>query len=140
MKGELFMTMNNNEGLRWERQAEEDLKDSKYNSEGGKHHIACFLSQHAAEKAVKGYLYFRGAEDVWGHSLSDLCEDAILFEMFFDTIKSEARQLDKYFEMTRYPQFLPGGIPSEAFEAADSERAMELSELVVNFVKERVMP
>ena len=110
------MTMNNNEGLRWVRQAEEDLKDSKYNSEGGKHHLACFLSQQAAEKAVKGYLYFRGAEDVWGHSLSDLCEDAKLFEMFFDTIKSEARQLDKYFEMTRYPQFLPGGIPSEAFE------------------------
>ena len=139
MKGELFMTMNNNEGLRWVRQAEEDLKDSKYNSEGGKHHLACFLSQQAAEKAVKGYLYFRGAEDVWGHSLSDLCEDAKLFEMFFDTIKSEARQLDKYFEMTRYPQFLPGGIPSEAFESADSERAMELSGLVVNFVKERVM-
>ena len=83
MKGELFMTMNNNEGLRWVRQAEEDLKDSKYNSEGGKHHLACFLSQQAAEKAVKGYLYFRGAEDVWGHSLSDLCEDAKLFEMFF---------------------------------------------------------
>jgi HEPN domain-containing protein len=84
-------------------------------------------------------LYFRGAEDVWGHSLSDLCEDAKLFEMFFDTIKSEARQLDKYFEMTRYPSYLPGGTPSEAFEEADSIRALELSELVVSFVKERVI-
>lgn len=133
------MTTNINEGLRWVKQAEQDLNDAQYNREGQKHNLACFLSQQAAEKAVKGYLYFRGAEDVWGHSLSDLCEDAKLFEMFFDTIKSEARQLDKYFEMTRYPQFLPGGIPSEAFEDADSERALELSGFVVNFVKERVI-
>ena len=91
------------------------------------------------EKAVKGYLYFRGAEDVWGHSLSDLCEDAKLFEMFFDTIKSEARQLDKYYEMTRYPEFLPGGTPSEAFEDADSARALELAGIVVEFVKVRVV-
>lgn len=139
MKEELFMTTNINEGLRWVKQAEQDLNDAQYNREGQKHNLACFLSQQAAEKAVKGYLYFRGAEDVWGHSLSDLCEDAKLFEMFFDTIKSEARQLDKYFEMTRYPQFLPGGIPSEAFEDADSERALELSGFVVNFVKERVI-
>ena len=133
------MTTNINEGLRWVKQAEQDLNDAQYNREGQKHNLACFLSQQAAEKAVKGYLYFRGAEDVWGHSLSDLCEDAKLFEMYFDTIKSEARQLDKYFEMTRYPQFLPGGIPSEAFEDADSERALELSGFVVNFVKERVI-
>lgn len=133
------MTMNHNEGSRWVKQAEQDLLDASFNQQGEKHNLACFLSQQAAEKAVKGYLYFRGAEDVWGHSLSDLCEDAKLFEMFFDTIKNEARQLDKYFEMTRYPAFLPGGIPSEAFELADSERAIELSRIVLDFVKERVI-
>lgn len=133
------MMMNINEGTRWVQQAEHDLEDAQYNREGGKHNLTCFLSQQAAEKAVKGYLYFRGAEDVWGHSLSDLCEDAKLFEMFFDTIKSEARQLDKYYEMTRYPEFLPGGTPSEAFEDADSARALELAGIVVEFVKVRVV-
>ena len=126
------------EGARWLRQAEQDLSDAQYNREGERFNLACFLCQQAAEKAVKAYLYHRGAEDVWGHSLIDLCEDAKLFEMFFDTIKSEARQLDKYYEITRYPGFLPGGTSSEAFEDLDAERALFLGSTVVDFVKERL--
>lgn len=126
------------EGLRWLRQAEQDLLDAQFNREGERFNLACFLCQQAAEKAVKAYLYHRGAEDVWGHSLIDLCEDAKIFEMFFDTVKSEARQLDKYYEITRYPGFLPGGICSEAFEDADAERALFLGSTVVDFVKERL--
>lgn len=126
------------EGARWLRQAEQDLLDAQYNREGERFNLACFLCQQAAEKAVKAYLYHRGAEDVWGHSLIDLCEDAKLFEMFFDTIKSEARQLDKYYEITRYPAFLPGGTSSEAFEDLDAERALFLGSTVVDFVKERL--
>ena len=127
------------EGVRWLRQAQQDLSDAEYNQQGERFNLACFLCQQAAEKSVKAYLYHRGAEDVWGHSLIDLCEDAKIFDMFFDTIKSEARQLDKYFELTRYPGFLPAGISSEAFDHHDAERALELSQLVVSFVKERVV-
>lgn len=126
------------EGARWLRQAQQDLLDAQFNREGGRHNLACFLCQQAAEKALKAYLYHRGAEDVWGHSLIDLCEDAKIFEMFFDTIKSEARQLDKYHEITRYPAYLPGGISSDAFDDNDSERALYLSGVVVDFVKERL--
>lgn len=126
------------EGARWLRQAQQDLLDAQFNREGGRHNLACFLCQQAAEKAIKAYLYHRGAEDVWGHSLIDLCEDAKIFEMFFDTVKSEARQLDKYHEITRYPGYLPGGISSEAFDDNDSERALYLSGVVVDFVKERL--
>ncbi len=127
------------EGARWLRQAEQDLRDAAYNQEGERFNLACFLGQQAAEKAVKAFLYHRGAEDVWGHSLIDLCEDAKIFEMFFDTIKSEARQLDKYYELTRYPGYLPSGTSSEAFDGDDADRAIELSQLVVDFVKERLV-
>ena len=126
------------EGARWLRQAQQDLDDAEFTREGARFNLACFLGQQAAEKAIKAFLYFRGAEDVWGHSLIDLCEDAKIFEMFFDTIKSEARQLDKYYSITRYPEFLPGGIPSEAFDRVDADRAIELSQIVVDFVRERV--
>jgi HEPN domain-containing protein len=126
------------EGSRWLQQAQQDLEDAAFTREGARFNLACFLGQQAAEKAIKAYLYFRGAEDVWGHSLTDLCEDAKIFEMFFDTIKSEARQLDKYYYITRYPEFLPGGIPSEAFDRVDADRAIELSTIVVDFVRERV--
>ena len=127
------------EATRWLRQAEQDLMDASYNKDGERFNISCFLCQQASEKAIKAFLYLKGAEDVWGHSLIDLCEDAKIFDMFFDTIKSEARQLDKYYELTRYPEFLPGGICSEAFDANDADRAYELSGFVVGFVKERII-
>ena len=126
------------EGARWFRQAEQDFDDAGFNSAGGRYNVACFLSQQSAEKALKAYLYRRGAENVWGTSLIDLCEDAKIFEMFFDTIKSDARQLDKYYDITRYPAYLPGGIPSEAFDSVDADRAMELAKIVLEFVRERV--
>ena len=132
------MTRHQSEGARWLRQAKQDLDDAGFLREGSRFNLACFLGQQAAEKAVKAYLYHRGAEDVWGHSLIDLCEDAKLFEMFFDTVKDSARQLDKYYEITRYPSYLPSGIPSEAFDKIDADRAIELAQLVVDFVGERV--
>ena len=126
------------EGARWLRQARQDLDDAGFAREGKRHNLACFLGQQAAEKAVKAYLYYRGAEDVWGHSLIDLCEDAKLFDMMFDVLKSDARQLDKYFEITRYPYYLPSGIPSEAFDRIDADRSIDLSQRVLQFVEERM--
>ena len=126
------------EGARWLRQAERDLEDAQFLRDNGRHNLACFQGQQAAEKALKAYLYHKRVEDVWGHSLLDLCEDAKLFDMMFDIVKSDARQLDKYFEITRYPGYLPGGISSEAFDVLDADRSIELSTQVVNFVKERI--
>ena len=121
------------------RQAEQDLEDAKFLKEGGRHNLACFMGQQAAEKAIKAYLYHKRVEDVWGHSLLDLCEDAKLFDMMFDTVKAEARQLDKYHYITRYPEFLPSGTCSEAFDEIDAERSIELSAQVLGFAKERIV-
>ena len=132
------MPENRAEGARWFRQAKQDLDDALFCRDGARFNLACFLGQQAGEKAVKAFLYHRGAEDVWGHSLTDLCEDAALFELFFDTLKGEARQLDKYYEITRYPSFLPSGIPSEAFDKIDADRSIELAQGVLDFVEERL--
>ncbi len=126
------------EGARWLRQAQQDLDDASFLRQGERYNTACFIGQQAAEKAVKAYLYNRRVEDIWGHSLVDLCEDAKLFDMMFDTIKSVAGQLDKYYEITRYPAYLPGGIPSEAFDRVDADRSIELAQQVFDFVKERI--
>ena len=126
------------EGGRWLRQAVQTLDDAAFARDGSRFNLACFLGQQAAEIAVKGYLYRRRVEDVWGHALVDLCEDAKLFDMMFDTIEGQARQLDKYYETTRYPGFLPGGICSEAFDQDDADRSIYLSTQVVEFVKERM--
>ncbi len=126
------------EGARWLKQASRDISDARLAREHQRFSLACFMSQQAGEKAMKGYLYGKGAEDVWGHSLADLCEDAKALEALFDVLKSRAIYLDKYYNLTRYPNYLPGGIPADHFDDLEAERALELAEEVLSFVKERL--
>ena len=127
------------EGARWIRQAERDLEDAKFLQEGKRYNLACFMGQQAGEKAVKAYLYNQGAEDVWSHSLADLCEDAKILNGMFDVIKSLAVLLDKYHDLTRYPNFLPGGIPCEVYDDVDGERAIHVAGEVISFVKVQIV-
>ena len=53
-------------------------------------------------------------------------------------IKSVAILLDKYHTTTRYPTALPGGVPHDAFEAADAGRALEIAADVLAFVDARI--
>ena len=39
---------------------------------------------------------------------------------------------------TRYPNGLPGGVPYEVFDEVDAERAIKLSEEVVELVKRKL--
>lgn len=45
------------EGQRWLRQAQEDLRWARHLAEQGAYHLACFLAQQVAEKALKAFLY-----------------------------------------------------------------------------------
>jgi len=38
---------------------------------------------------------------------------------------------------TRYPDALPGIIPSEAFDKDDAEKAISLAEKIINFIKSK---
>ena len=123
---------------RWLRQAELDLEAGEHSRGGGFHAAACFLAQQAAEKSVAAYLIARGAERVWGHALADLCEDAMALDPTFDVIKSVAILLDKHFLGARYPSALPGGVPGEAYDELDSQRALEIARDVREFVLRRL--
>ena len=127
-----------NSADRWLRQAERDIESARHAAGGGFHALACFQSQQAAEKSVAGYLLERGAERVWGHALADLCEDAMALDKSFDVIKSVAILLDKHYSQTRYPVGLPGGVPADAYDAQDSDRAIEIARDVLAFVNTRI--
>ena len=122
---------------RWMGQSQHDLKDAEMAAKAGRHALACFMCHQSAHKAVTGYLYSRGAESVWGNSLADLCQDAMVLDPSFDFIRSVAMLLDKHFLGARYPSTLPGGVPAETYETFDSERALEVANDVQTFVKER---
>lgn len=123
------------EGRRWLLQAKQDLEDARYNLEGKRYHIACFLSQQSAEKALKAFLHAKGEEMVWGHSVAELCKRATSLDKDLEKIRRMAATLDKYYIPTRYPNGLPGGIPSEAFEKRDADRAIEIAEEVIKVIE-----
>ena len=126
------------EAGRWLAQAKHDVSDAEFNAGADRHALACFLCHQSAEKAVTGYLISKGAERVWGHSLADLCEDAMALDTSFDLIKTVAVLLDKFYLDTRYPSGLPGGIPAEAYDQHDSSRAIEVARDVLEFVRQRI--
>ena len=77
--------------------------------EGERFNLACFLSQQAAEKALKAFL-IANKKEPWGHSVAELCETASMKDSDFRNIKKHAATLDIYYIPTRYPNGLPGGI------------------------------
>ncbi|MDK2990022.1 MAG: hypothetical protein PWR16_1551 [Methanoculleus sp.] len=123
------------EGTRWLKQAERDLDDARYAFSGERYNLTCFLAQQAAEKAIKAYLYLSGEERVLGHSVADLLNRATSLNSAFGTV-SRARTLDLYYIPTRYPNGIPGGLPYEAFDLEEGEKALALAAPVIDLVKE----
>ncbi|MBU0592004.1 HEPN domain-containing protein [Candidatus Micrarchaeota archaeon] len=127
------------EAERWLRQAEEDLSVAQLLTANNKHNVACFMAQQSAEKALKAFLYSRGAEEVWGHSVAELSFDSEKFDKSFEPLRKKVSSLDKYYIPTRYPGSLPGGIPAEAFDKDDAEKAIRLANQTISFVKKKLL-
>jgi HEPN domain-containing protein len=122
------------EGWRWLKQASEDLRWARHLAEQGAYHLACFLAQQVAEKALKAFLYAQGQEIVLGHSVERLCAAAAEFEPRFAAEARSWSVLDSYYVPTRYPNSLPGGIPAEVYNRQAADGAVELASEAVGFV------
>jgi len=126
------------ESRRWFSEAETDLGAARHLADGGFHHLSCFHCQQAVEKALKSYLLLKGAREVRGHSVSDLCEAACRFEAEFRELVADVSSLDQYYIPTRYPNGLPGGLPSRVYSGRDSERAIQTTEKAIAFIRARL--
>jgi HEPN domain-containing protein len=122
------------EGRRWLRQAQEDLHWARHLAQEGAHHLACFLSQQVAEKALKAFLYAQGEEFVVGHSVERLCAAAAAFDPEFQVRGRSWSILDGYYIPTRYPNGLPDGIPADVYTSEAAESAVNLANEVVTLV------
>lgn len=111
------------EGTRWLRQASSDFEGIAALRAAGKHDLACFLAQQAAEKALKAYLYARGVDLVHTHSVASLCETCARYDTAFSALRRRIKHLDTYYVEARYPNALPDSLPCEFFDEADSATA-----------------
>lgn len=126
------------EGMRWLEQAQEDLRWAKELVRLGGYHIACFLAQQVAEKALKAFLYAQGEEVVLGHSVDRLCEAAAKYDPKFSERRNAWAILDGYYVPTRYPNSLPDSIPARVYNKAVAEEAVRLAEEAVAFVQSKL--
>ncbi len=112
------------EALRWFRQAENDLAFARVAVRDGFFAQACFISQQVSEKALKAIAYGLGDRTVLGHSLVELVDRLRDRVPEAAALRESAGVLDQYYVPTRYPNGLPGGVPFEAFGAAQARGAV----------------
>jgi HEPN domain-containing protein len=123
------------EGKRWLEQALTDLEWAHRLHEQGAYYLVCFLSQQAAEKALKAFLYAQGEELVIGHSVRQLCGGAAGYDETFQQQQDEWGVLDSYYIPTRYPNGLPDDIPARIYNHQAGEGALSLADRVIEKVK-----
>jgi HEPN domain-containing protein len=116
------------------KQAHQDLHWSRHLAEQGAYHLACFLSQQVAEKALKAFLYAQGDELVIGHSVARPCAAAAVYEPQFAIHARSWSILDGYYIPTRYPNGLPDGIPAEVYTQQAAQSAVDLAAEAVDLV------
>jgi len=126
------------EARRWLRQAKIDLGWADHLTQEGGYHIACFLAQQVAEKALKAFLYACGEELVIGHSVAKLSERCCRYDPSFEE-KKDWRLLDSFYVPTRYPNGIPDGVPAEVYNKKSAQEAVELAKDVVSFVEDRLL-
>lgn len=128
------------EAARWLLQAQDEWRDADDLRQQGKHYLALFHFQQAAEKALKAYLYYNVSSiNVFlTHSIDDLLTTAIQLDKDFETVRT-SKKLDQYYIPTRYPNGLPGGVPSRFFnDPEESRQAMELARQVLELVEKKI--
>ncbi|MBU7029551.1 MAG: HEPN domain-containing protein [Theionarchaea archaeon] len=123
------------EARRWFKQAERTLETAKWNLKGGFYEEACFLSQQAAEKSLKAYLYSKGRRVLMTHSTFELARECMKFSKDFSDLITYCRYLDRHYLPARYPNAVPGGTPYEIYTKQDSEKSIIQAEEILKTVE-----
>jgi HEPN domain-containing protein len=124
------------EGERWLAQATADLHWAEHLALEGAWHLACFLAQQVAEKAIKAFLYAQGEEVVLGHSVERLCAASARYRPEFADKARRWSLLDGYYISTRYPNGLPDGIPANVYTQDAARDAVVLAGEAVAWVRQ----
>ena len=119
---------------RYLRQARHTLESGQRDAEEGDHDWACFKAQQAAELALKGWLRASGLW-VTGHSVLALLERMREFERVPEEILDCARELDKVYVPSRYPDVYDWGAPVDYYSRKDADYHLDCAARILEFVE-----
>jgi len=120
----------------WMRQALKDLAHAERSLEMGDYEWACFAAQQAAEKAVKALYESRNME-VWGHSVSRMLESLPGDLKPHSDLIDKAKELDRHYIPTRYPNLHGEGAPLDYYTKSDAERAVRYAREIIEFCRSK---
>ncbi len=110
---------------RWLIFAYDDLRAARAVFDKQLHNQACFHAQQCVEKSLKAVLAFEGAGVPRTHSISELMRT--VSSAAFSVRHADLVSMDDYYIATRYPDALPGTLPSGLPTLADAEQAIEVA-------------
>jgi len=118
----------------WLRQAEADLRHARHALEDGHHEWSAFAAHQASGKAIKAVFQKRNL-DAWGHVLSVLLSN---LPDASGRLIEQAKELDKHYIPTRYPNGFERGAPTDFYTRPEAERAITLAEGILEFCRHQV--
>jgi HEPN domain-containing protein/predicted nucleotidyltransferase len=126
------------EAERWLDQAEYDLGFARLALREEYFSQACFVSQQAAEKAVKAIVYGSGERLVRGHSIVEIVEHFADRVPELKALREQGDSLDEHYIASRYPNGVAEGPPFAIYDRPKAEEAMEAAEQIVAVAAARI--
>ena len=108
--------------------------------EKGRYHLTCYLSQQAAEKALKAFLSEHLKRIPYIHELDELHKRCVEIDSSFQTILQHCLDLNIFFNPVRYPDAEPGILPEGFPTREQAEAALSKAKDVMDFVRRRLPP
>jgi HEPN domain-containing protein len=121
----------------WLRQAQADLRHARGSLELGDFEWAAFAAHQAAEKAIKA-VFQKLHADAWGHALAPLLTSLPPESQPDPALLDRAKELDKHYIPTRYPNGFERGAPTDFYTRGEAERAIANAEALLGFCRNQV--
>ncbi|MBN1214472.1 MAG: HEPN domain-containing protein [Candidatus Lokiarchaeota archaeon] len=121
--------------FRWLEEAINDFEMGNILLKAEKFNGAVFHYQQSAEKALKAVHYFYDHQP-WGHSILNLINELInTGKNSFSKFKKYAREIDRHYTTTRYPDALPDISPKDVYDEEIANEIREKVREILDFVK-----
>lgn len=121
----------------WFRQAEADLRHARQSRDAGHFEWAAFACHQAAEKAIKA-LYQKLHLEAWGHTISALLAQLPEAAAPDTVLIDSAKELDKHYIPTRYPNGFEQGAPVDFYTRNEAERCIANAEAILEFCARQI--
>jgi len=126
-----------NRAADWLGQAEDDLAAAEDSAATGHHEWVAFQAQQCAEKAAKALVHsLHGG--VRGHAITDILQQLPAAVIVAPDLLDAARELDKVYVTSRYPNGFVSGRPKDYFSQKTSQELIRYARTILEFCRSQI--